>query len=730
MKLLFTKIIATITAAIMTLLSMLGSDLIYKYRVEAPAVSSDYTETEAPLADNADFYISPSGSDNGNGSFGEPFASFERAMEAVRNCSKKDRNGITVAIMAGEYRVSSVNFTSDDSGTEGCPVTYTTYGDGDVILNGGITLDPAKFSKVTDKEILSRLGRKAGRKVLCFNLADSGITSDDYGKIYAIGTYNTAYLYTGDTVGPLYCELFVNDTRSTLARYPDNGFLNTGKVVKEGTYDGKAENPESEIYKIDSALANRINGWKTLEDVWMFGFWRYDWADASSPVGSFDYKEKTISPKYASMYGSKKDAPYYFFNILEELDSEGEWYLDRQNGTIYLYPCKDFDKATVDLSLTTDSIISGTDVENLVFRGLTLKGTRGDAICITGNNIVVENCTVKNTACSAISLTGSGNVVRGCEITHTGRGGIFIDGGDRDSLTPGESIAENNLIHNWSEIYQTYQPAILIYGVGNICRHNEIYNSPHEAISYLGNNHVIEYNLIHDVCLLTDDAGAIYSGRRWDNYGTVIRYNCIYNLGSDDHRPSGIYLDDALSGQMVYGNLLVNIPSNAIQAGGGRDLTIKNNIIINAGCPINYDQRAVDGIKGGWFDHTAPDGPMWHQIEESPWRSDIWQTAYPQTNGLVTDWTDIDNPLLFANPANSVVRDNLIFDLRKSIGEISELVLKFSIVSDNPVFGMTELGKIFANPVQGDYNIKEDCELFDLLPDFEKLPSETMGRQS
>lgn len=86
-----------------------------------------------------------------------------------------------------------------------------------------------------------------------------------------------------------------------------------------------------------------------------------------------------------------------------------------------------------------------------------------------------------------------------------------------------------NLIYDWSQVYQTYQAAVAIHGVGGVCSQNEIYNSPHEAITYSGNNNIIEYNVIHDVVLKSSDAGAIYSGRSWNQYGNIVRYNCIYD---------------------------------------------------------------------------------------------------------------------------------------------------------------------------------------------------------
>jgi hypothetical protein len=71
----------------------------------------------------------------------------EKAIEAVRNTDKTGKNGITVCIESGEYRVSALEFTKEDSGTAECPVTYCSY-NGEVVINGGITLDAADFKNV------------------------------------------------------------------------------------------------------------------------------------------------------------------------------------------------------------------------------------------------------------------------------------------------------------------------------------------------------------------------------------------------------------------------------------------------------------------------------------------------------------------------------------------------------------------------------------------------------
>ncbi len=713
------------------------------YNAPVPALSTYTNKKDDDKMISGDFYVSTKGNDSNNGTKNAPFLTIEKAVEAVRNTDKAGKNGITVCIEAGEYRVSSLEFAKEDSGTAECPITYCGYR-GEVVLNGGVTLSCNEFKSVTEYPIISeRLTTEAKKNVVVVDLTEIpySLTKDDWGKMYAIGSYHTAESYDGDYTGELYCELFVNDKRQSLARYPDNGYVYTEEVVKTGLgkeSDGaltevkdwyKIRNPESDVYRVNSELAGRIAGWKTLDDVWMFGYWKYDWADASSPIGSFNAQTGEISPKFVSLYGTKSDAPYYFFNILEELTTEGEWYLDRENGLLCLWKPEKMEEAQIDLSLSLNPIINA-EADYLSFDGITVKGTRADAVVITGNNNTVQNCLIKNVAGNALIMTGSNNLAYNNEITHTGKGGIIIDGGDTETLTPGNSKADNNYIHDWSEIYQTYQPAVTLLGVGNVCSHNEMANSPHEAITYKGNNHIIEYNNIHDVCLLSDDAGAIYSGRSWVWYGNIIRYNCIYNVGSEEHKPDGIYLDDALSGQQIYGNLLINIPRNAIHIGGGRDNVVTNNIIVNSGNnAIYFDERARDGaLNNGWFTHAhIGSGDMWDALYASPWQSEIWQNAFPEYKTMTDDISQSETASYIPNPA-CTVKGNLIFNKYSKIGDIYASAQRFSDISDNEVYSLNKADKLFVDIDSGNYNIKDIEKLRKSIPDFQNLPLDETGR--
>lgn len=723
------------------LVPFIAEEIYGGYKAPVPTLSTYINTKDDDKMINGDFYVSTNGNDSNIGTKDAPFLTIEKAVEAVRNTDKSGKNGITVCIEAGEYRVSSLELTKEDSGIAECPITYCGYG-GEVILNGGVTLLPDDFKPVTEyPEISERLTPEAQENVVVVNLTQApySLTKDDWGKIYAIGSYHTAESYDGDYTGELYCELFVNDKRQSLARYPDNDFLLTEEVVSRGMSkesDGEKienwdeiRNPESDVYRVNSDLAERIADWQTLDDVWMFGFWKYDWADASSPIGSFDAQTGEISPKFVSLFGTKENAPYYFFNVLEELTTQGEWYLDRENGLLCLWKPENIEESQIDLSLSLNPVINA-EADYLTFDGITVKGTRSDAVVITGDNNTVQNCLIKNISGNALVMTGSNNLAYNNEITHTGKGGIILDGGDTETLATGNSKADNNYIHDWSEIYQTYQPAVTLLGVGNICSHNEMANSPHEAITYKGNNHIIECNNIHDVCLLSDDAGAIYSGRSWVWYGNIIRYNCIYNVGSGDHKPDGIYLDDALSGQQIYGNLLINIPRNAIHIGGGRDNIVENNIIVNSGeNAIYFDERARDGaLNNGWFTHAhIGSGDMWDALYDSPWQSEIWQEAFPEYKTMTDDISKSESAEYIPNPA-CTVKGNLIFNKYREIGDIYSSARKFSDISDNEVYSLNKAEELFVDIDSGNYNIKDIENLRKSIPEFKNISLDEIGR--
>src|SRR6266511_790679 len=92
----------------------------------------------------ADLFVSPTGSDANPGSRAKPFATLERARDAVRElqrAGKLHKAGLTVWLRGGDFlRTNALELTAADSGTPNGPVVWSAYGNERVRLLGARAL--------------------------------------------------------------------------------------------------------------------------------------------------------------------------------------------------------------------------------------------------------------------------------------------------------------------------------------------------------------------------------------------------------------------------------------------------------------------------------------------------------------------------------------------------------------------------------------------------------------
>lgn len=442
---------------------------IKKYVPIAPpsALACTKSDSQKVLLENADFYVSVNGDDNGIGTLEKPFQTIKRAQQAVREAianSDENKTSITVAIMAGTYYETGIAFDERDS-SKSTSVTYTSYGDGEVILCGGKILTSEDFSSV-DSETAKRLNSQVADKIKMIDLKKLGLTATDYGKIKATGGFNTEEYYdNAATENP--CELFFNDKRMTVARYPNDSYITVGKVSDIGDcYEPNAPSPTDEswlerrnqrggTFALDEDTYSRVKSWQNTDDLWAFGYFYWDWADMSTPIKSIN-NDKTITTEYCSKYGFKEGGYYYFFNVLEELDAPGEYYIDRDNGILYFYSPDENENSKIMLSTSNENIISITEkASNITVDGLTLQGTRSDALTVAGENCKIVNCTVKNAAECGINICGKNNLVENCEVAFIGKDAVVLSGGSAEGFVYGNNTVTNNSLHDYGEIQKT-----------------------------------------------------------------------------------------------------------------------------------------------------------------------------------------------------------------------------------------------------------------------------------
>ena len=72
-------------------------------------------------------------------------------------------------------------------------------------------------------------------------------------------------------------------------------------------------------------------------------------------------------------YGLLKGQRYFYFNILEELDVAGEYYIDRAAGMIYFWPPSSIGpNARTFVSVITSDMVTLNNAKNVTFTGISL----------------------------------------------------------------------------------------------------------------------------------------------------------------------------------------------------------------------------------------------------------------------------------------------------------------------------------------------------------------------
>ncbi|MDW8365548.1 MAG: hypothetical protein RMK49_06875, partial [Abditibacteriales bacterium] len=360
-------------------------------------------------------FVSPHGEDSNPGTAQRPLATFAGAQKALRALKARGAlpaGGVTVTFRGGEYRLTeTVKLTAEDSGTPHAPIIYRAAPGETVRFTGGVRL--RHFAPVQDAAVLARLPQEARGKVVQVNLREQGVS--DFGKLHPHGF--------GFSPNPV-TEVFFNGQAMHLARYPNEGWMQTGKIVAEKTTAGG--------FAFEYA-DDRPARWAQAKDVWLYGYWRYLWADSGIPVATIDPATRCIQTAAQPSYGAQSGMPYFAYNLLEELDAPGEWYLDRASGMLYLYPPSDVATATVEISVLSTPLVQMDGVSHVTLQGLTFELGRGDGIVINGGErCLLAGCTVRKIGGTAVIINGgSHHGVFGCDLYTLGRGGTSVQGGDR-----------------------------------------------------------------------------------------------------------------------------------------------------------------------------------------------------------------------------------------------------------------------------------------------------------
>ena len=370
-------------------------------------------------------HVAPEGRDTGDGSAIRPFATLARAQSAVR--ALKDASAaspITVELAAGTYRLAApLVFSAADSGRPDAPITYAAAPGAVVKLTGSVALQP-KWTPFRDGILQTRV-----------------------------------------PAGVVFDQLFVDGTRQVRARFPN---FNAQRPLRDGPgytqiTGGTNKRPDQWVSYNPATFSARE--WKNPTTGLVHGFQSHNWGNMQYRLAGVDRTQNRLllgeggwQLQRSQGLGMAREAgsPIYVENILEELDTPGEWFLDAPSRTLYWLPPSGANTASalIEGVITKDLIVMrGTataPVRHLAFRGLTFSQTRltfmedyepvsrgdwaihrGGAIFLEGvEDTAIEDCDFDHVGGNAVFLSNYNRrvAVRSCRFFHTGESAVAVVG--------------------------------------------------------------------------------------------------------------------------------------------------------------------------------------------------------------------------------------------------------------------------------------------------------------
>ncbi|MGQ9503672.1 MAG: LamG-like jellyroll fold domain-containing protein [Thermogutta sp.] len=663
-----------------------------------PRRDANWHRTPAPVLPQAglELHVARNGDDRNPGRADSPLASLEGARDRIREIKKKGAlppGGVTVWVHGGVYPVArTLELTEEDSGTAESPIVYRAVENETPIFSGGVTL--SGFQPVRDANVLNRLPKEVRGKVVQVDLRANHV--EDFGSLGPRGFGRAGY-----PTHP-WVDVYFNDQPGTLARWPNEGFLNI-KGLTTGAGDAKRNQPGTWL------VEGRPLTWDSNNEIWMYGYWRYLWAGTMIRVATIDRTSGRVTTAAGSNYGFAEGMPYYFFNVLEELDQPGEWYLDRNTGILYCYPPGDISQLQVTISVLSAPFIRMKNISFVRLVKLTFASGRAEGVVIDGgSDVALLGCRILRLGTNGVViLGGTKHMVMGCDIGSVGAGGVRLAGGDEKALTPSGHVVENCHIWDFTRVDRNYAPAVHVDGVGSIIRHNLFHDSPHHGMRLEGFQHLVELNEVHSVVYESDDQSGIDMFGNPASRGNILRWNFWHHIGSGHNvaGQAGIRLDDMISGVTVYGNVFYRSAGGqfgGLQIHGGKDNWADNNLFIACKASVSFSPwsqtRWLESVRT-WLENARRRGL---DVSQPP-----LSERYPELLHLEEN----------AN-RNFILRSLVI-----SCGEFAIRDPGVNVFFDNHA-AEGDVG--FVDPYRRQFGLKPDATVFEWFP-FRPIPFEEIG---
>lgn len=516
------------------------------------------------------YFVSPDGDDDATGRSPEPtadgdgpFRTLDAAREAVREAISDGMDDDAVVSLRGGtyYREEPLRFGPEDSGRDGHEVVYTNYADETPRVVGG--------TPVTGWE-------------------------HQEGAIYRADVDHDFNL------------LYADGDRCTLARTPDDGYSRVRALSEEAPHrvfeaheDAVPEGPVDEL---------QVHVWPGGPD----GEW--NWFSDIIDVESIDRDAGTVRLAGETRYELGPGSRYFFQGSEGLLSAPGEFYLDREAGTVSYWPRGDVESTEIVAPAVTRLLefrgrSTAERVHDVRIEGLTLEVTdrtrtvgsidgestpRHGAVHLTNaRDVTIERSRIRSTGLDAVAGIGAvENVtIENNHVHDIGHGGVQFRGDVSSRYENRQHRIRNNHVHDTgalighghgitlqqsgncevshNRIHHTARIGIMVSSMPRPTTMTGVDNDPETSAMCIdgvrptpesvplfqhARNNVVANNDISHCNLDSQDTGLVYTNT--GGRGNIVHQNRLHHSDVPFSFGFGLYLDDTSDGVTATNNVI------------------------------------------------------------------------------------------------------------------------------------------------------------------------------
>jgi hypothetical protein len=404
-------------------------------------------------------------------------------------------------------------------------------------------------------------------------------------------------------------DLYVDDVRQTLARYPNRGFMTIDSGLTRQTIlsrdiqriPGDVTGAFVRIRSINWAYETRLCKAATKQAIHLVYHQLYK--EDPSVLPRTEHGKKTL-------YELRKGFGFYVDGLPQLIDTAGEWSMSGKQVLFKPQPQWVVNEHTLEATVENTGIGILPNVKNIVVAHIQMEKYFYAALDLGARteNITVNDCRIKNTTVFGIRMD---SLSTHCQITNNaihnvlGTGlsavepeNLLVENNQvtRIGLVPGQGLSGINAASGI--VIYNHEPSGFHEGPPRLkpryANHNQIRLNRIDSCGYTGGRvdgsyNVVEYNVIANCGLTLNDGAAFYCFAQQPGitHHLVMRRNIIRNArGNNEATPAeeiafnGIYIDNNSHDMLVEENTSMDHSSNGITNNDGSfdNSYIRNNI--------------------------------------------------------------------------------------------------------------------------------------------------------